>query len=111
MVWDGRIKATVDKICLSVDILDMKYVQVQNSEFLAVLVVNGHHIFFKVSLNGKFSEQKSLNLRVHKKLDAPVLYGVLACSQDLIASSLGNGVIVRNLRVPSKSFVQSSSVF
>jgi hypothetical protein len=101
---------TVDEISLPADILDMKYVQLQDSEYLAVLVVDGHHVFFKAGSGAKFSEQKKLNLRVHKKLGAaPAVYGVLACSQYLIASSLGSGVIVRDLRVPSKLFVQASS--
>jgi len=105
LVWDIKKRITVDKISVHNDILDMKCVQVQDSEYLAVLFIDGCHKFFKASSEDKLLEHKKFNLLVHKNLVEPAVYGVIACCQHLIASSLGSGVIVRDLRVLSTLFI------
>jgi len=95
-MWDMKTKTRFNIIPLPSSVLELESLQIGGEPYLVILAVNGVHYFFRCA-EEILSRDANYEVLAHPGLESDPNYGVLTALDNIVASSVGTGICVREI--------------
>jgi len=96
-MWDIETKTRFNIVPLPSSMLELESLQIGGKPYLVILAVNGMHHFFRCSSEDNLSRDGNYEVLAHPGLENDQKHGVLTALDNVVASSVGTGIYVRDI--------------